>query len=587
VVVSVPSSSPESEIYELSLKYALKNAIDHGGKAQLEAVVKKVIGERPELRGRIKEIIGIMKKAVEDVNKMSVNEQRKLAEEKWPEILVKEVKEEKKELPPLPGAKEGAVVTRFAPNPDFVLHLGNARPAVLSYVYAKRYKGRFILRFEDTDPKKKTPILEAYDLIKEDLRWLGIEWDEEYIQSLRMEIYYGYARKLLEMGKAYVCTHSPKEVSEMRRKGMKDPCSDNPIEEHLEKWDKMLSGEFGEGEAILRIKTDYRHKDPSVRDWIAFRIIDTDKHPHPLVGSKYVVWPTYNFACAIDDHLMGITHILRAKEHQTNTVKQSFIYKYFGWEQPEAIHFGRLNLEGTVLSKSKMREGIKEKLYRGWDDPRLGTLIALRRRGILPEAIRDLMLDVGIKPSSARISIDNLHAYNRKYLEPIANRYMFVYEPTKVELVSEKPLKAKIPYHPSFPERGHRELVLKMDSRSSFIYLCADDVEKFSVGYEFRLLGMANFRVESLNPPVAVYVGSDASYAVSKKLPILQWVPEHDNVPVTVLRVVKGDLIEEEGLAEPAVRNLEKGSRVQFFRYGFAILDSWRDGSPYFYYTHN
>jgi len=575
----------EGEVYSTCLKYALKNALKHRGKAQVNAVMRMVLAERPDLRKRAREVLELVKKAVVEVNSMSPEEQEKLARDRWPEILAEEAREEaKKELPPLPRAEEGRVITRFAPNPDFVLHLGSARPAILSYAYARRYKGRFILRFEDTDPKTKAPIPEAYDLIKEDLKWLGLKWDEEHIQSLRMEIYYEYARKLIEKGGAYVCTHSPDEIRQMRSNAVKDPCSDLPVEEHLERWDKMISGEYGEGEAVLRVKTDYRHPNPAVRDWIAFRIIDTDKHPHPLTGSKYVAWPTYNYACAVDDYLMGVTHILRGKEHETNTVKQSYIYSHFGWKEPVAIHFGRLGLEGTILSKSKIKAGIEEGRYSGWDDPRLGTLIALRKRGILPQAIWDLVMDVGIKPSSARISIENLHAYNRKYLEPIANRYMFVYEPVEVKVLLGEKLTAHIPYHPSFPERGRREIVLDPEDA---VLITREDLEAMKPGSEFRLLGLANLRLVSLNPPTAELVSLASDYAVSKRLPILQWVPLRDNVPVVVIRATGDSITEVKGAGEPAVRELKEDARVQFFRFGFARLDRWENGKAVFYFTHN
>ncbi len=575
-----------AEVYELCLKYAVKNALKHGGKARVDAVMRMVLAERPDLRKIAREIVAHARKAVEQVNSMTLEDLSRLAQEKWPELLEREEKkvEEKRELPPLPGAEEGRVVTRFAPNPDFVLHLGSARPAILSYAYARKYKGRFILRFEDTDPKTKPPIPEAYDLIREDLKWLGLRWDEEYIQSLRMEIYYDHARKLIERGGAYVCTHSPDEIKRMRREGVKDPCSDLAVEEHLERWDSMLEGRYGEGEAVLRIKTDYKHPNPAVRDWIAFRVIDTEKYPHPLTGSKYIVWPTYNYACAIDDHLMGVTHILRGKEHETNTIKQAYIYRYMGWEEPVAIHFGRLGLEGTILSKSKIKAGIEQGKYTGWDDPRLGTLIALRKRGILPQAIWDLVMDVGVKPSSAQISMDNLHAYNRKHLEPIANRYMFVHDPVKLSLVAETELKAHIPYHPSYPERGFRELII---GQGEPVYITSNDLRSLKEGAEFRLLGMANFRLVSKEPPTAEFVSLESEYATSKRLPILQWVPVRDYVEAVVIRPVGENIDEVKGVAEPAIRELKEDARVQFFRFGYVRLDRWERGTAVFYYTHD
>lgn len=247
---------------------------------------------------------------------------------------------------------------------------------------------KFILRFEDTDPRTKRPLPEAYDAIKEDLRWLGIKWDEEYVQSDRMGgIYYEIAKKILERGGgAYVaakdsdCTPDDWKRSKVTGKPCRNRDADPSV--NLELFDRMLEGgRYKEGEAVMVIKTDLQHPDPSVRDWVAMRIIDTTKYPHPRVGSKYIVWPTYNFSVSIDDHLMGITHILRAQEHSVNTTKQSFVYTHMGWGgQPEAIHFGRLKIVGMTLSKTKLKAlGIK------WDDIRLPTLAGLRNRGIQPE----------------------------------------------------------------------------------------------------------------------------------------------------------------------------------------------------------
>lgn len=580
------------EVQRLILLYALENAVKHGGKAQPQPVLSKLLGSRPDLRPRARELLEIVMKVVEEVNRQSVEEQRErlrlLAGGELPE---RGKASERAGLPPLPNAEKGRVVTRFAPNPDFVLHLGSARPAILSYEYARMYEGRFILRFEDTDPKTKPPMREAYDLIREDLRWLGLKWDEEYVQSLRMEIYYEHAKRLIEIGGAYVCTCSREEISRNRAAGVRCACASRPAEEQLELWERMLAGEFKEGEAVLRIKTEIDHPNPSVRDWIAFRIIDTERHPHPLVGSRYVVWPTYNFACAIDDHLMGVTHILRGAEHEVNTIKQKYIYQHFGWEYPVAIHFGRMGIEGAILSKSKIREGIRAGLFSGFDDIRLATLAALRKRGILPEAIRDLVLHVGIKPSTARISLENLYAANRKYLEVKANRFMLVPEPAKLTIRTNLgKLIAKIPRHPSYPERGTRELELDASSGYFEVYVPRDDVAGLAPGSELRLLGLANIRL--LDSATAEVVNLEVEYAKAKKLPIIQWAPASSAVEVAVLRDEGGQLRVVKGVAEPSVRSeLKVGDHAQFYRFGFAILDrALVEGGRevlFFIYTHS
>ena len=580
-----------NEVRELALKYALYNAVKHDGKARIGPVVSKIIGERPEYRKYARDIAKIVKEVVEEVNNMSLNEQIELLRSRWPELL-EERREIAKgpELPPLPNVDKYKVVkTRFAPNPDFVLHLGSARPAILCYEYAKRYKGKMILRFEDTDPRIKRPLPEAYKAIKEDLRWLGIKWDEEYIQSLRMKIYYSIARELIEKGGAYVDLCSPNEFRKYRDEGRACPHREKSIEEQLELWDKMIEGYFSEGEAVLRIKTPLDYPDPSVREWVAFRIIDTSKTPHPIVGDKYIVWPTYNFAAAVDDHLMGVTHILRAKEHQTNTIKQKFLYKHLGWEYPEAIHFGRLRLEGFMLSKSKMRELMERGDYEGYSDPRFGTLSALRRRGFLAETIHKIILDVGVKHTDATISFENLAAINRKIVDPIAPRIMFVDNPVIVEIAGLDPTTVEIPLHPSNKELGIRTIELK--SKPVKVFISAKDSKILLNKGEVRLMELANVRLLEHNVDAkrikVELISRDLDYARNRKLQIIQWVPYDSNVQVTIKKPVEDKIELINGLAEQYVANIGVDKIVQFIRVGFVRIDSIVDGRIIAYYTHD
>ncbi|ABO08562.1 glutamate--tRNA ligase [Pyrobaculum calidifontis] len=568
-------------IEEVALKYALANAVKYGGKADVKAVMAKIMAEVPELRPRAREVKEVVEAVVARVNAMSLEEQRRLLEEKWPEALEEKRPEQKRPgieaLPDLPKVK-GGVVVRFAPNPDFVLHLGSARPAILNYAYRLKYGGRFILRFEDTDPRTKRPLVteevNAYEAIREDLRWLGVSWDEEYIQSRRMEVYYDYAKRLLAMGAAYVDLCRPEEWRRLRNEGRACPHRSQSPEENLELWDKMLEGRFREGEAVVRIKTDLSHPDPSVRDWVAFRIIDTSKTPHPLVGDKYIVWPTYNFAVSIDDHLMGVTHVLRAQEHSVNTVKQSYVFKHFGWEQPVTIHFGRLKIEGATLSKSKLKA-----LKVRYDDPTLPTLAGLRARGILPEAIWELILTVGIKPSDSTVALSNLFALNRKKIEPVANRYMYVADPVRLVFEADRELVAKVPYHPSFRERGER--VYRLGPGRVEVFVQRQDVKEGAV---VRLMELANVEIERVEGGVAYGRLHSLSLEEARKIgaPIIQWVV--DPVEVRVVRPwAPGRKVEEVGLGEAVLRGVEVGAYAQFFRYGFVK----KIGPDVFIYVHD
>ncbi len=585
-------SGSSAEVEELAWKHALINAVTHGGRASVGAVVGKIMAERPELRPQARMVAGIVARIVREVNSLSLEDQRRMLEERWPEALgrrEKKVEEEEPTLPPLPNASEGRVKTRFAPNPDFVLHIGNARPAIISYEYASMYKGTMILRFEDTDPRTKRPLPEAYRVIKEDLRWLGLRWGEEYIQSLRLPTYYEVARRLIEKGGAYIDTCSSEEFNKYRLAGKPCPHRERAVEDQLEEWDKMLSGHYSEGEAVLRIKTDLSYPDPSVREWVAFRIIDTSRTPHPLVGDMYVVWPTYNFAAAVDDHLMGVTHIMRGKEHATNTIKQRFLYAHMGWRYPETIHFGRLRLEGFMMSKSRIRELLESmpEEYEGFDDPRFGTLAALRKRGFLPEAIRRIILHVGVKHIDATISFDNLAAINRKLLDPMADRYMFVDQPLRLD-VKDMPeeLEAKLLYHPSKPEKGRRTLKVR---RGEPLYVAARDKRLFEEHRLIRLMELANLEPISVEDDriLARYAGTSLEEARRAKAPIIQWVPSGSAVAMVVKRPEGEKLLRVKGLAEKHVASLKPGTSIQLVRYGFIRISRVDRDMVEAYYTHS
>ncbi len=568
----------EKEVREIAKAYALLNAVRHGGRASVGPVMGKVMAEKPEWRRYAREIVNIVKSVVEEVNRLSLEEQKRLLEERYAWVLEKarKPKESRRELPPLPNGVEGKVVTRFAPNPDFLIHIGNARPAILSYEYARLYKGRFILRFEDTDPRTKTPMIEAYQAIKDDLRWLGIKWDEEYVQSLRMEIYYRVARELIEHGGAYVDDQPVEVFRKYRDENRLEeyPPRRRSVDENLELWDRMLEGYFGEGEAVLRVKTDPRHPDPSVRDWVAFRVIDTSRMPHPLVGDKYIVWPTYNFAAAVDDHLMGVTHILRAKEHMQNTVKQKFLYEHLGWQYPTVIHFGRLKLEGFIMSKSALKKLMEEGVFLGLDDPRFGTIAGLRRRGITPEAIRQVILEVGVKGTDASISYANLAAINRSIIDPRVRRFMVVFDPVEV-VVEGVPRRytIEIPYHPERRELGSR--VFELPAGTLRVLVSRRDIEALKPGEVVRLVEAFNIELVEVGERVkARFVSESLEDARRRKARIIHWVPlDKDNVSLIVYKPEGLRLHVLQGVGEPWLREARRGEIVQFLREGFYRID--------------
>ncbi|MBN2334097.1 glutamate--tRNA ligase [Candidatus Bathyarchaeota archaeon] len=570
-----------NEIKKAATKYAAHNASQHDGVAQAGSVIGKVLGEYPELRDRAKEVVPLISGAVKEVNSWTQEEQQRFIEENHPELLERrKVEEEAKTLPPLENVDKWPMVkTRFAPNPDGALHLGSAEPIIFCDEYAKMYRGHFILRYEDTSAEVKPPIPEMYDAIRKDLEWLGVKVDEVYRQSDRLPIYYEYAEKVLRDGNAYVCTCDVETFRELYMACKPCPCRDLQPEEQLRRWGMMLDGTYEKGEAVVRIKTDLDDPNPAVRDWPALRISDVD---HPLQGSRYRVWPLYNFSCGIDDHLMGVSHVIRGKEHDVNTTRQRWLQSHLGWQYPEIINVGRLGLEVGILSKSKMRAGIEDGTYSGWDDPRLGTLRALRRRGLQPEAIRATMIHVGPKPVNVTISWDNIAAENRSIIEATSDRYFFVQDPVEltVDGVPDTEV-ARLPVHPDYPERGTRDYMLIPRDGVLRFSVSETDIERLRVGGVVRLMGVMNIEVTGIvgGAVEARFHSKDYQVARNENAPFIHWLPAGTGVEATV---VQPDASHAAGIAEERVHKMKSGDMFQFERFGYCRVDKAKPFTAYF-----
>ncbi|MDH7564610.1 MAG: glutamate--tRNA ligase [Candidatus Bathyarchaeota archaeon] len=566
----------DTDLRKLVRKIALLNAVKHDGKAQVGPVIGKILGEKAELRNKVKEATALVSSVLREINSLPLDEQKRIVEAEWPEALVKEKVEEEKRLPSLPNVeKYPMIVTRFSPNPDCVIHLGSARAIILCYEYAKMYHGKFIVRFEDTDPKVKRPVLAFYDRIREDLAWLGCKPDEEYIQSDRIPLYYEFAEKMLADGNAYVCTCDSEVFRKRILQNKPCGCRNQPPEEHLARWQRMLAGGYEQGEVVVRVKTDLNHPNPAVRDWPALRLIDIEKYPHPRVGTKYRVWPLYNLACGVDDHLMGVSHIIRGKEHLTNQVRQEYMYRHLGWKYPDAIHYGRLKITGAILSKSKIVQGMREGLYNDWDDPRLATFAALRRRGFLPAAIKKMIIDIGPKTSDVTLSWENLNAYNRKLLDPTSDRYFFVQEPIELT-VKDIPRKftVSLRLHPQHPERGSREYMIAPEGKAGLarFWVARRDVDASKINTTIRLMELFNINIKKANVYSAEASFTSESYedARKTKAQLIHWVPIGEDVPCNI---VMPDATVVEGIAEKACLRLKPGDIIQFERFGFVRID--------------
>ncbi|WP_409198778.1 glutamate--tRNA ligase [Methanobrevibacter acididurans] len=551
------------KLEEIIYKHALLNAIKHKGSANPKAVMGSIMSKEAELRSRASEIGPLSGKIVAKVNALSKEEQKSEMEKYDVHVETKKHSKKVKGLGELPGSHKN-VVMRFAPNPSGPLHIGHARAAIPNSEFVKKYNGKLILRIEDTDPKR---VFEpAYQMIQEDLEWLGVKPDEIYYQSDRFEIYYKYAEELIEKGKAYMCTCDSKDFKELKDNCKPCPHRDNTIEENLKLWKEFP--EMEEGQAVLRVKTDIKHKNPAIRDWVAMRIVNQE---HPKLGNKYKIYPMMNFSVAVDDHLMGMTHVLRGKDHLANSEKQKYLYNHMGWEVPEFIHYGRLKMTDIALSTSKAKAGIESGEYWGWDDPRLGTLRALARRGIQPEAIIELMKEIGIKMNDSSVSWKKIYGLNRHIIEDKVNRYFFVPDPMKVSIPLKDNMIIKRPLHPDYLERGERELLFDGEA-----YIPKKDFKDGLV----RLMDAVNLDLKDEN---ASYHSSSFEDAREHHASIIQWVPLKDNVKV---KIVMPDASTVTGLAESDIKELKVGTILQFERFGFVKLDSKNDNEITFYYAH-
>lgn len=543
----------------LILKHALKNAINYKGKASLGAVLGKVLAEKPELRKRIGDVKKEVEKIVLSVNALSLSEQEARLLEIAPELLQKEKAEVRLTLPNLPHSEKEKVVMRFEPSPTGALHIGHAITFLLNVEYCKKYNGKLFLRIADTNPAE---IYEpAYRFIIEEAKWLS---DWPFIvkfQSDNIEKYYKIAEKLIKKGKAYVCTCSTENFRHLINK--KKACShrDLDVKSQLSNWKKMHSKTgFKSGEAVLRIKTRLDEKNPALRDWPAFRILDIR---HPRKGDKFRVWPLMNFAVAVDDANQGITHVIRGKDHVVNTERQLWIFDYMNWKKPTYIHIGRINFRNMKLSSSNTREAIEKRKFSGWDDIRLPFISALKKRGIQREALASYVLEIGPSKVDKTLNLETfmnkIYDYNRKILDPITKRFFFIPKPVRVKIRGAPSLKVKLPLHPE-KNFGYRNF-----STFDTFYLDKNDVEqikKSKTGKVFRLMYLLNFTKEKdlrfhsleMNP--------------SLKAKLIHWLPA-DPKQVCKIKVLMPSGKKIEGLAEAGVEKLKEGVVIQFERFGF------------------
>ncbi len=557
------SEAWSNEIIQAVRKYALQNAVEYNGEGQAGSVLGRLLSEMKELRPKARELRGLVQLLVDEANEIAslegVDAVRKLLEDTNPEALHREKQKKRTGLPELPNGIEGEATLRFAPNPNGPLTLGHSRGVVINSELAKINGGRVVLRFDDTDTKVKPPEPTAYAQIEEEYEWIsGKKADVVIRASDRMPIYLEYAEKMISEGFGYSCSCTAQSFKTLRDNKDECPCRDNDVSLNLDLWKSMVSGKIPEGEAVIRVKTSLDLPNPALRDWPALRIQHT---PHPMVGEKYKVWPLLDFQSAIEDHLQGVTHIVRGKDLMDSTRKQTILYGHFGWDYPETLYWGRVKvLEFGGFSTSGMRMDISEGKYSGWDDPRLPTISSLRKRGFSPEAIREFWLELGLTQKDISIPMQSIEAKNSSTIDSGSERRSFVRGPIEMKIkipdaVENYVAEVSVPKHPDGTVSGMRE----WGAISERIYLEGDDIDVVDI----RLKGFADVKIVD---GVAEVISNERT----DRRTIAHWLPLEISREA-VLEIPQMDEIRKvSGVIEDY--ELVEGMVVQLERIGFAKI---------------
>ena len=510
------------------------------------------------------------------------------------------------------GRFDSRVHTRFPPEPNGYLHLGHAKSICLNYGLAKEFDGKFNLRFDDTNPVKEDT--EYVDSIREDVRWLGGDWqDREFYASDYFERLYQYAEQLIQMGKAYVDDLSAEEIRRYRgtltEPGRESPWRNRSVEENLDLFRRMRAGEFPDGAHVLRAKIDMASPNLVMRDPTLYRI----RHAaHHRTGNTWCIYPMYDYTHCLSDSMEGITHSLCTLEFVNNRELYDWVLNALGVYHPQQIEFARLNLTYTVLSKRKLIQLVKEGHVSGWDDPRMPTLSGLRRRGVPPEALRQFCARIGLARADSTVDYAMLEFCIRERLNACAKRVMAVLDPIKVVIENYPEGQVEeldMPFHPEDPAYGSRKTPFARElyiERDDFRLEPPKKYHRLSPGAEVRLryAYLLTCREAVLNDDGSVrelrcvydpqsrggqspdgrkvkgtihWVAADSAVPAEVRLYSQLFATEHpDEAPEgkTFLDNLNPQSLQvTQGLLEPAAAALQDGEAVQFERLGYFCKD--------------
>ncbi len=505
------------------------------------------------------------------------------------------------------------VHTRFPPEPNGYLHIGHAKSICLNFGLAKEYGGKTNLRFDDTNPTKED--VEYVESIKEDIRWLGFDWEDRlYFASDYFDTLYEYAVKLIKKGKAYVDSSSYEQIKEERgvptKPGIESKYRNRSVEENLGLFERMKNGEFGDGEHVLRAKIDMTSPNMNLRDPIMYRIRHAEHH---RTGNKWCIYPMYDWAHGQSDSIEGITHSICTLEFENHRPLYDWFVEQLEIHHPRQIEFARLNLSYTIMSKRKLLQLVEEGYVTGWDDPRMPTISAFRRRGYTPESIRNFSDEVGVAKRDNVIDISRLEYSIRQDLNKRAMRVMGVLNPLKVELINypedqveeldainnpedESMGKRKVPFTRElyidahdFQENPHKKFYRlspgkEVRLRYAYIIKC-EEVIKDSEGNIEKLLCTYDVDTKSGSGKSDKKVKGtihwvSAEHAVNAEVRLydrLFNVPAPDGEKdVSFIEHLNPNSLEilTHSKVEPYLKNAKPGDRFQFERLGYFCVDS-------------
>jgi glutaminyl-tRNA synthetase len=516
----------------------------------------------------------------------------------------------------LETGKRNNVYTRFPPEPNGYLHIGHAKSIVINFGLADDFNGKTNLRFDDTNPLKEDT--EYVESIKEDVAWLGYEWDELFFASDYFEEMYNRAMLLIKKGKAYVDELTAEEIRQYRgtltEPGKESPYRDRSIDENIELFERMRKGEFENGTKVLRAKIDMSSPNLNMRDPVLYRVAHATHHN---TGDAWCIYPMYDFAHPLEDAIEGVTHSLCTTEFEDHRPLYNWVIEECEMEhKPQQIEFGRLNITNTVMSKRKLKQLVDEKFVDGWDDPRMPTISGLRRKGYTPESIREFVKETGVSKGSGTVDEAMLEHFVREDLKLKAPRTMGILNPLKVVITNYpedqvEMLDAEI--NPEVPEMGTRQIPFSREiyiEQEDFMENPPKKYFRLFPGNEVRLkhayfikcedvIKDADGNVIEIHCTYDIETKSGSGFTGRKVKGTLHWVDAKHALPAefrlyeplildkeeneeeqensaekTFLDYVNENSLEVlQGFVEPNMSEVEGHDKFQFFRHGYFNVD--------------